>query len=90
MTGVTNTFSCAACGSPSIRLPADFNDATIVECEGCGNRIATWLDFKRLAHAAAPSAPGESAPCGSAAERLVITRRAVGLRWSDFRETRSR
>ncbi|AWN35453.1 hypothetical protein [Methylobacterium radiodurans] len=89
MTGVTNTFSCTSCGSPSIRLPADFNDATMVECEGCGNRIATWLDFKRLAHAA-PAAPGEPPPGESAAERLVITRRAVGLRWSDFRETRSR
>lgn len=89
MTGVATTFSCTACGSPSIRLPADLNDATIVECEGCGERIATWLDFKRRAQAAPPASGGPE-PGAPAAGRLVITRRAVGLRWSDFRETGSR
>ncbi|GJE58616.1 hypothetical protein [Methylobacterium trifolii] len=91
------TYSCTDCGSPGIKLPADFDDATIVECEGCGRRISTWREFKELAErsikADAASETGIPVSVSDTAafmarpmpEKFVITRRALRLRWAGSR-----
>jgi hypothetical protein len=42
----TPSFACAACGSPSIRVPDEIHDAADLACAGCGAALGSWLAFK--------------------------------------------
>ena len=40
-------FACRSCGSPSVSLPPDLHDEDDVHCDRCGERLSSWLEFKR-------------------------------------------
>lgn len=44
-------FSCEACGSPGIVLPANLHDDALIRCDGCGGIVAQWGAFKARAQA---------------------------------------
>jgi len=42
-------FSCASCGSPSIKAPQQIADDAEIVCGGCGYPIGTWAELKERA-----------------------------------------
>jgi hypothetical protein len=42
-------FACRFCGSPSVRLPQDLTDESLLVCSDCEHPIETWGDLKRRA-----------------------------------------
>jgi hypothetical protein len=46
---LVSNFACDRCGSPSIMLPENLEDAAPIRCSGCGVELGTWGVFKERA-----------------------------------------